>query len=131
MTAFWVAHSPAEELAARLAQQLPHGINHVLFGTAGSEAVDTAAKIVWHFQNARGKTDKKRIIAREAAYHGSGTMSAALIDLTCRTDADYVEVVDGLGCAQTSVVTANTIAVRFNQQRPMTTLMCAARCRCL
>lgn len=38
------------------------------------------------------------------------------IDLTYRTDADYVEVVDGLGWKQTSVVTANTIAVRFNQR---------------
>ncbi|MEM8653653.1 MAG: ABC transporter substrate-binding protein [Pseudomonadota bacterium] len=40
-----------------------------------------------------------------------------LIDLTYRTDADYVEVIDGLGWAQTSVVTANTIAVRFNQRQ--------------
>lgn len=79
-------HSPAEQLSARLVEKLPQGLTHVLFGTAGSEAVDTAAKIVSYYQNARGKTDKKRIIAREAAYHGSGTMSAALTAMSATHD---------------------------------------------
>lgn len=79
-------HTPSEDLAARLVQKLPAGLNHVLFGTAGSEAVDTAAKIVSYYQNARGKTDKKRIIAREAAYHGSGSMSAALTAMSATHD---------------------------------------------
>ncbi|MEL6466794.1 MAG: aminotransferase class III-fold pyridoxal phosphate-dependent enzyme [Pseudomonadota bacterium] len=79
-------HSPAEDLAARLVQKLPHGLNHVLFGTAGSEAVDTAVKISNYYQNARGKTDKKRVIAREAAYHGSGSMSAALTAMSATHD---------------------------------------------
>lgn len=79
-------HNPAEDLATRLVGKLPQGLNHVLFGTAGSEAVDTAAKIVSYYQNARGKTDKKRIIAREAAYHGSGSMSAALTAMSATHD---------------------------------------------
>ncbi|MEM8653655.1 MAG: aminotransferase class III-fold pyridoxal phosphate-dependent enzyme [Pseudomonadota bacterium] len=79
-------HSPAEDLAARLVKKLPHGLNHVLFGTAGSEAVDTAAKIMCYYQNARGKTAKKRIIARDAAYHGSGSMSAALTAMSATHD---------------------------------------------
>ncbi|WP_299608826.1 aminotransferase class III-fold pyridoxal phosphate-dependent enzyme [uncultured Tateyamaria sp.] len=79
-------HSPSEELAARLVEKLPGGLAHVLFGTAGSEAVDTAIKIVRYFQNARGKTNKKRIISRDAAYHGSGTMSAALTAMAATHD---------------------------------------------
>lgn len=70
-----------ERLATRLADRLPGELSHVFFGTSGSEAVETAAKFVRFYQNARGKTDKKRIIAREGAYHGSGQMSAALTGL--------------------------------------------------
>lgn len=52
-----------------------------------------------------------------------GTDQAALvasassdeIDLTYRTDGDYVPVFDGLGWTRSEVVTANTVAVRFNQ----------------
>lgn len=71
----------ADELARRLAAKLPGRLSHVFFGTSGSEAVETAAKFVRFYQNARGKPDKKRIIARQGAYHGSGQMSAALTGL--------------------------------------------------
>ena len=65
-------------LTARLASLLPGDLNHLFFTTSGSEAVETAAKFARYYQNARGKTDKKRIIARDGAYHGSGQVSAAL-----------------------------------------------------
>lgn len=68
----------SEVYAARLVEKLPDGLSHVFFGTSGSEAVETAAKFVRFYQNARGKPDKKKIIARDGAYHGSGQMSAAL-----------------------------------------------------
>lgn len=68
----------ADDLAARLVDRLPGDLAHVFFGTSGSEAVETAAKFARFYQNARGKTDKKRFIARDGAYHGSGQMSAAL-----------------------------------------------------
>ncbi|MFY0312160.1 aminotransferase class III-fold pyridoxal phosphate-dependent enzyme [Leisingera sp. D0M16] len=70
----------ADELAARLVARLP-GMARVFFGTSGSEAVETAAKFARFYWNAKGRTDKKRIIAREGAYHGSGQMSAALTGL--------------------------------------------------
>lgn len=73
--------SVTDELAARLVARLP-GMSRVFFGTSGSEAVETAAKFVRYYWNAKGQTDKKRIIAREGAYHGSGQMSAALTGLT-------------------------------------------------
>lgn len=67
-----------ETLAARLAARLPGDLSHIFFATSGSEAVESAVKIVRFYQNARGKADKKRIIAREGGYHGSGQMAAAL-----------------------------------------------------
>jgi len=65
-------------LADRLVQKLPGDLNHVFFGTSGSEAVEHAVKFAHYYQNARGKTGKKKVIARAGAYHGSGLMSAAL-----------------------------------------------------
>ena len=37
------------------------------------------------------------------------------IDMTYRTDGDYVEIFDAIGWTRSEVVTANTLAVRFNQ----------------
>ncbi len=71
----------ADQLAARLVARLP-GMDRVFFGTSGSEAVETASKFVRYYWNAKNRPQKKRIIAREGAYHGSGQMSAALTGLT-------------------------------------------------
>jgi adenosylmethionine-8-amino-7-oxononanoate aminotransferase len=46
------------------------------------EAVDTAAKLMRFYQNARNKPDKKKIVARDGAYHGSGHTSAALTGIS-------------------------------------------------
>jgi len=69
---------PTQRLAAKLVEKLPSGLTHVFFGCSGSEAVDTAVKLMRLYQNARGKPDKKRIIARHSAYHGSGLASGGL-----------------------------------------------------
>ena len=66
------------QLSAQLAAILPGDLNHIFYAASGSEAVETAAKFARYYQNARGKTQKKRIIARHGAYHGSGQISAAL-----------------------------------------------------
>ncbi|MEM9199137.1 MAG: aminotransferase class III-fold pyridoxal phosphate-dependent enzyme, partial [Pseudomonadota bacterium] len=66
------------ELAGKLTPLLPAPLMHVFFGTTGSDAVDTAIKLMRYAQIARGRPDKMRVIAREGAYHGSGHVSAAL-----------------------------------------------------
>ncbi|MFD1510169.1 aminotransferase class III-fold pyridoxal phosphate-dependent enzyme [Lacimonas salitolerans] len=48
----------------------------VFFGNSGSDANDTAVKLVVYYNNLRGKPDKKKIISRQGAYHGL-TMTAA------------------------------------------------------
>ncbi len=69
-------------LAERLVEKLPNGIDHVFFGTSGSEAVENAIKFARYFQIGRGKSTKARIIARDGAYHGSGSISAALTGMS-------------------------------------------------
>ena len=59
-------------LAQRLAALAPAGLNHVFFTNSGSEAVDTAMKIVLAHHRARGEGQRTRFIGREKAYHGVG-----------------------------------------------------------
>ena len=69
---FQVAHPKAFELAARVAQWAPAGLNRVFFTNSGSEAVDSALKIAIAYHHARGEAGRVRIIGRERAYHGVG-----------------------------------------------------------
>ncbi|RWX60066.1 aminotransferase class III-fold pyridoxal phosphate-dependent enzyme, partial [Mesorhizobium sp. M2A.F.Ca.ET.039.01.1.1] len=48
---------------------------------SGSEANDTMVKLAWYYQAARGRPDKRKIISRFGAFHGSTVMGAALSGL--------------------------------------------------
>lgn len=72
------AVAPTLELAQKVTDLAPAPLSHAFFCCSGSEAVDTAIKFVWYYNNARGKSAKKRVIARGDAYHGSGYLSAGL-----------------------------------------------------
>lgn len=50
----------------------------VFFGTSGSDANDTAYKLVRYYNNLRGLPAKKKIISRTGAYHGLTVASASL-----------------------------------------------------
>ena len=65
------SHSPGAELARRLIEIAPVDMSKVFFANSGSEAVDCAIKMVWYYNNAMGRPEKKKIIARRDAYHGS------------------------------------------------------------
>ncbi|WP_426416744.1 aminotransferase class III-fold pyridoxal phosphate-dependent enzyme [Aestuariirhabdus sp. LZHN29] len=56
--------------AEQLAKLAPPELNRVFFTNSGSESVDTAIKIAYQYQRARGKASKTRFIARERGYHG-------------------------------------------------------------
>ncbi len=72
---------PSIELAERLKAIAPGEFSHVFFTNSGSEANDTVVKLVWYYNNARGKPEKKKIIARERAYHGVTVMAGSLTGL--------------------------------------------------
>ena len=75
--------APAAELSAKLAELAPGDLDHVLYSGGGSTANDAALRIVQRYFNTLGKRDKKGIITRRDAYHGSTSTSASL----CGIDA--------------------------------------------
>ena len=68
-------------LAERLIEMAPPGMSKVFFGCTGSDANDTQVKLVWFYNNALGRPEKKKIIARSRGYHGVSVMSAGLTGL--------------------------------------------------
>ncbi len=65
------AHSPAIELAARLAAYAPGDLNRVFFTSGGGEAVETAWKLAKNYFKLTGKPTKHKVISRAIAYHGT------------------------------------------------------------
>jgi putrescine aminotransferase len=65
-------------LAKRLAELAPKSVNQVFFGSSGSEANDTALRLVRHFWALEGKPEKNRIVSRRNAYHGSTVAGTSL-----------------------------------------------------
>ena len=75
------AHDIGIELAEKLLSIAPVPMSKVFFVNSGSEANDTAAKLVWYYNNAIGRPRKKKIISRAKAYHGVTIASASLTGL--------------------------------------------------
>ncbi len=75
------SHGPAIELAEKLIEMAPVPMSKVFFANSGSEANDTAIKLVWYYHNAIGKPEKKKIIARQRGYHGVTVAAASLTGL--------------------------------------------------
>jgi beta-alanine--pyruvate transaminase len=67
---FQMAHPKAFELADRLAQIAPAGMNRVFFTNSGSESVETALKMAIAYHRVRGEGARTRLIGRERGYHG-------------------------------------------------------------
>ncbi len=67
---FQVTNNKAIELADRVTQIAPDGIDHCFFTNSGSESVDTALKIALGYHRARGEGNRTRLIGRERGYHG-------------------------------------------------------------
>jgi putrescine aminotransferase len=70
------------ELAAKLATILPEGHAHVLFANSGSEANDTALKLIRYYWNLKKRPEKKIHLSRDYAYHGVTMAAASLSGLT-------------------------------------------------
>ena len=69
---------PAAVLAAKLAEIAPGSLNHVFFTTGGSQAIDTAYRLIQFYQRTRGKPEKRHIISRNGSYHGSTYMAMSI-----------------------------------------------------
>ena len=68
--AFQMGHPTAFELANRLVDIAPKGLDHVLFTNSGSESVETALKVALAYHRVKGDGSRFRLIGRERGYHG-------------------------------------------------------------
>jgi len=75
---FNTTNVPAVRLAARLAELAPERVQHVFFTSSGSEANDTAVRMVWRYWQIMGQPRRQAIISRRNAYHGSTIAGASL-----------------------------------------------------
>ena len=72
---------PVTELVETMIRWAPVPMGRVLFANSGSESNDTAFKLVRYYNNARGRPLKKKIIARNKAYHGVTAAAASMSGL--------------------------------------------------
>jgi 4-aminobutyrate--pyruvate transaminase len=77
---------PVIELSEKLIKIAPGDLSKVYLVNSGSEAVDTAIKMVWYYHNAIGKPEKKKIISRKRAYHGVTVAAGSLTALPYAQD---------------------------------------------
>jgi len=75
------SHDIGVELAEKLLGMMPVPMSKVFFSNSGSEANDTAMKMVWYYRNALGQHRKKKIISRIRGYHGVTVATASLTGL--------------------------------------------------
>ena len=75
------SHDPVIDLAERLIELAPVPMSKVFFNNSGSEGNDTVIKLVWYYNNAIGRPEKKKIISRIKGYHGVTIASASLTGL--------------------------------------------------
>ena len=69
---------PAIELSEALIRIAPGDMSKVFLVNSGSEAVDAAIKMIWYYNNALGRPEKKKLISRKRGYHGVTVASGSL-----------------------------------------------------
>ena len=93
-TPWYTMNAPSAALAERIASHAPGDLNHVFYTTGGSSAVETALRFMQFYNNVRGRPEKKLILSRGGAYHGSTYLSASLNGRP--RDRDWMDGADDL-----------------------------------
>ncbi len=75
---FSTTNAVSARLAHEIATRTPGDLNRVFFTTGGSTAVDTAIRFVHFRNNLLGRPDRKIIISRDRAYHGSTYLAGSV-----------------------------------------------------
>lgn len=80
----YAAHTTDELaiLSDRLVKLAPGKMSKVFYGMSGSDANETNAKLVWYYNNLRGKPTKKKIISRQRGYHGCSVISGSMTGMS-------------------------------------------------
>ncbi|WP_319558091.1 adenosylmethionine--8-amino-7-oxononanoate transaminase [Thiomicrorhabdus sp.] len=75
-----LTHEPAVELAKRLVELTPKGLEKVFFADSGSVAMEVAIKIVLQYWISRGQKRKNRLLTVRNGYHGDTFATMAVCD---------------------------------------------------
>lgn len=78
---FHFASAPTIQLAARLAELTPEGLDHTYFTLGGSDAIDSAIKFIRYYWSARGEPERRHFISLDKGYHGSTTSGSRVTGL--------------------------------------------------
>ncbi len=74
-------NEPSVLLGEKLKEMVPFDAGRVFYGVSGSDANDTQIKLMWYYNNAIGRPEKKKIISRKRGYHGVTVASGSLTGL--------------------------------------------------
>lgn len=72
------SHTPAVELSEKLLELSPVPMSKVMLQCSGSEANDSAVKVVWYYWHGMGQPERRKIISRMGSYHGSTCVAVSL-----------------------------------------------------
>ncbi|MBC7782666.1 MAG: aminotransferase class III-fold pyridoxal phosphate-dependent enzyme [Burkholderiales bacterium] len=72
---------PAIRLAAKLAELAPQRVNHSILCNSGSEANDTAIKLIWAYNKILDRPNKRKILSRTFSYHGVTVATTSMTGL--------------------------------------------------
>jgi adenosylmethionine-8-amino-7-oxononanoate aminotransferase len=75
-----LTHEPAVRLCERLAAMAPGGLERVFLSDSGSVAVEVALKLALQYWQARGRPERKRLLALRGGYHGDTFGAMAVCD---------------------------------------------------
>jgi adenosylmethionine-8-amino-7-oxononanoate aminotransferase len=90
-TFYNLTHPLASQLSTKIASLAPKNLNHVYFANSGSVANDSAVRILHAYNNRLGKPQKKKILSRIGAYHGSTHLAVAMTTPAYRKGWDSAE----------------------------------------
>ena len=91
---FKTSTPPTLELAHELSKLTPEGVDYFFFANSGSEANDTNIRLVQTYWSLLGKPEKKVLISRHNAYHGSTIAGASLTGMVAMHDIHAVPIPD-------------------------------------
>jgi adenosylmethionine-8-amino-7-oxononanoate aminotransferase len=86
-----LTHKPAKELAEKLVEITPKGLNHVFFSDSGSVGVEVALKMSIQYWSNKNKSKKNKFISLTNSYHGDTFKAMEVSD-----DSDFIQAFSGI-----------------------------------